>query len=140
MYDSDIQQECKKPILSSDDVISLDNLNSVLLSSYNVGQPSYSIILEKKAKERGFRVWREAFLDRGYTDQGQLQYRGEPGAILKTSKAMYAQLKSISQNKHVQTVSGNWIPMEADTFCLHGDHPRVVQNLKELLKLNSPTQ
>jgi lactam utilization protein B len=48
---------------------------------------------------------------------------------------MSAQLNSIVKEHQVQAVSGQWIPMKAETFCLHGDHPNVVRNLKELLSL-----
>jgi lactam utilization protein B len=36
----------------------------------------------------------------------------------------------------VKTIDGNWIPMSADTFCLHGDHPRALENLKKVLDLH----
>ena len=92
-------------------------------------------VLEQRAKARGITIWREAFLDRGYTAQGKLQTRGEKGALLTTASAMSAQLNSIVEEHQVQAVSGQWIPMKAETFCLHGDHPNVVRNLKELLNL-----
>ena len=48
---------------------------------------------------------------------------------------MSAQLNSIVEEHQVQAVNGQWIPMKAETFCLHGDHLNVVRNLKELLNL-----
>ena len=56
--------------------------------------------LERQAKKKGVKVWREAFLDRGYKENGQLQGREKPGAIISDVNVMYSQLKSlINKNK-----------------------------------------
>jgi len=92
-------------------------------------------IMAKRAKSKGINIWREAFIDRGYNENGQLQNRGQKGAILTTSSAMFEQLKNFVINKKVKTINGQWISIEADTFCLHGDHPNAYKNLREVLDL-----
>jgi UPF0271 protein len=92
-------------------------------------------IMAKRAKSKGINVWREAFIDRGYNENGQLQNRGEKGAILTNSSAMFQQLKNFVINRKVKTINGKWISIEADTFCVHGDHPNAYKNLREVLQL-----
>ena len=87
------------------------------------------------AKKRGIRVWNEAFLDRAYTGEGRLQNRSQPGAVLDSGTEMYQQLHSILHQGRVRTVEGNWILIDADTFCLHSDHPGALKNLKTILNL-----
>lgn len=91
-------------------------------------------ILGRLAREKGIKVWQEAFLDRGYTKDGKLQAREKKGAILSDIKAVYEQFDTLLHKAKVRSVDHQWIPMEADTYCLHGDHPQVVKNLQELLK------
>ncbi len=91
--------------------------------------------LERQAKKKGIKVWREAFLDRGYKENGQLQEREKPGAIISDVNAMYSQLKGLINKNKLQTIKGDWISIKADTICFHGDHPNVLHNIQELLKL-----
>jgi UPF0271 protein len=91
--------------------------------------------LERQAKKKGIKVWREAFIDRGYKENGQLQEREKPGAIISDVNAMYSQLKGLINKNKLQTIKGDWISIKADTICFHGDHPNVLYNIQELLKL-----
>jgi 5-oxoprolinase (ATP-hydrolysing) subunit A len=75
---------------------------------------------------------REAFIDRSYTESGLLVSRNLPGAILDTPEKCLKQLvKMVIENK-VTTINGNQIPIQAETFCIHGDHPNSVAVLKYL--------
>ena len=91
--------------------------------------------LHKLALSRGLNVYSEAFLDRGYKDNGQLEDRGKKGAILKDGRSMFNQLYNILEKKQIRTVNGNWIKITADTFCIHGDHKNVLENLVQLHRL-----
>ena len=46
---------------------------------------------------------------------------------------MFDQLYNILEKKQVRTVNRNWINITADTFCIHGDHKNVLENLVLLL-------
>ena len=91
--------------------------------------------LHKLALSRGLNVYSEAFLDRGYKDNGQLEDRGKKGAILKDGRSMFNQLYNILEKKQLRTVNGKWINITADTFCIHGDHKNVLENLVQLHRL-----
>ena len=47
--------------------------------------------LEKQALKKGIKVWREAFIDRAYQNDGQLVPRSQSGAVLNDREAMYNQ-------------------------------------------------
>tara|TARA_B100000963_G_scaffold326570_1_gene313703 strand:+ start:137 stop:868 length:732 start_codon:yes stop_codon:yes gene_type:complete len=91
--------------------------------------------LYKLALSRGLNVYSEAFLDRGYKDNGQLEDRAKKGAILRDGTSMYNQLYNILEKKQLKTVNGKWINITADTFCIHGDHKNVLENLVLLHQL-----
>jgi 5-oxoprolinase (ATP-hydrolysing) subunit A len=65
---------------------------------------------EKAAREAGLAVVREVFLDRGYSPQGRLIPRGEPGDIVSGSTALTQQISNIAG-------------LEFETMCVHGDNP-----------------
>ena len=91
--------------------------------------------LYKLAISKGLNVHSEAFLDRGYKDNGQLEDRGKKGSILENGRSMFYQLYNILEKKQLRTVNGKWINITADTFCIHGDHANVLENLNLLHQL-----
>ena len=68
--------------------------------------------IAKEAERRGIPVIQEVFADRGYTDEGTLVPRTEPGAFIKEGK--------------VVTNTGNTIDIVADSVCVHGDNPEAI--------------
>ena len=68
-------------------------------------------------------------------DNGQLQPRGKEGALITNSNDIFKRLKNLLLDDKIQTVNKNWINIDADTYCLHGDHPNIVENLKDVLSM-----
>jgi len=90
-------------------------------------------ILGEIAIAHGFNIWNEAFLDRAYTDNGQLVPRKQKGSVLETPSQLYERFYNLLHNQRVLTTNNKWIPMKADTICIHGDHPHAVKNLNAVL-------
>jgi UPF0271 protein len=74
-----------------------------------------------EAQKRGLRTASEFFADRAYTDEGCLTPRNIPGALIEDSEKSVVQVINFIENQKVQTLSGQWIPVVAETICLHGD-------------------
>ncbi|MBR9814751.1 5-oxoprolinase subunit PxpA [bacterium] len=73
----------------------------------------------------GVPLWREAFADRAYAADGSLQPRSQPGAVLD-ARAAAKQVEHLLKFGAVITADGARRPLEADTLCLHGDHPQAL--------------
>lgn len=71
------------------------------------------------AVEEEMNVMHEVFSDRKYLDNGQLQSRSIPGAVLGLDeiKDQIEHLKS----SYAVTNTGNRLELKADTMCVHGD-------------------
>jgi UPF0271 protein len=67
----------------------------------------------------------EAFADRAYGDDGNLLPRSRPGAVLDRER-MLAQVAQLRRESRVTTDSGNSLPLQFDTLCVHGDNPEGV--------------
>jgi len=78
------------------------------------------------AAEIGLPAAAEAFPDRAYLPDGSLMPRGRPGAVLE-SPAEIAQNAVRLASQGLQTGSQIWT---IDTLCLHGDHPRALENAR----------
>ena len=89
--------------------------------------------LAKLANKKGIKYWNEAFIDRAYQDNGQLLARSEAYSVLNDSKLISQRIKNLTQNKGVYSINGNWIPLDAKTLCVHGDHPNAASLLKSAL-------
>ena len=79
-----------------------------------------------QAERRGIPVIQEVFADRGYTDEGTLVPRTEPGAFIKDpQEALERVLMMVTEGK-VVTNTGNTIDIVADSVCVHGDNPEAI--------------
>ncbi|WP_250473301.1 5-oxoprolinase subunit PxpA [Caballeronia sp. GAFFF1] len=73
------------------------------------------------ARRAGLVAIEEVFADRGYRADGSLVPRKEPGALLDDEDAVLQRTLSMVRDQRVQAVSGDWVPLNAQTICLHGD-------------------
>ncbi len=77
--------------------------------------------LVQAARELGLAAKEEVFADRGYNADGTLVKRGTPGALLENEEAALSQTLAMVREQRVQSVDGVWVPIRAQTVCLHGD-------------------
>lgn len=87
-----------------------------------------------EASAHGLDILLEAFADRCYADDGKLLSRRLPGAV-HTREKMLAQVGQLQTEGSVTTVSGQVLPLAADTLCVHGDNPESVQAIREIRAL-----
>ncbi|CAM3255655.1 5-oxoprolinase subunit PxpA [Cupriavidus taiwanensis] len=73
------------------------------------------------AKEAGLRVKQEVFADRGYNADGTLVRRGTPGALHEDEEVALDQTLTMVREQRVRAIDGTWVPIRAETVCLHGD-------------------
>lgn len=73
------------------------------------------------ARAAGLRVKEEVFADRGYNPDGTLVKRGTPGALHEDEDVALNQTLSMVRDKQVRAIDGTWVPIRAETVCLHGD-------------------
>ena len=78
------------------------------------------------ARDAGLRAIEEAFADRGYTPQGTLVSRREPGAVLHDAQAVAARMLQLVREGTVPAVDGSPVAVRADSICVHGDSPGAV--------------
>lgn len=71
----------------------------------------------------GLRVAEEAFADRGYDAQGRLLARGTPGALLADATQAGERALALVREGGVRLDNGAWLPLRADTLCVHSDTP-----------------
>lgn len=79
--------------------------------------------IAQKAQERGLKVIQEVFADRGYTEQGTLVPRNQPGAFIKNPEEALARILQMIEKGTVVTNTGKEIEIVADSVCVHGDNP-----------------
>ena len=69
----------------------------------------------------------EAFADRAYDDQGQLVSRREPGAVHASPEVIVEQAMSLIHRGGLYSRSGQWLTLEAQTLCVHGDNDHALE-------------
>lgn len=80
--------------------------------------------LISEAEKIGLKTASEVFADRTYQPDGTLTPRTEPGALIENAERAVAQVLEMVKDQTVTAVSGEKIPIKADTVCIHGDTPQ----------------
>jgi UPF0271 protein len=81
----------------------------------------------RRAEAAGIIAVGEAFADRGYQDDGQLQPRGTPGALLIDARQVTSRALAWVRGGLMQSVSGKSFELEARSLCVHGDTQGAVE-------------
>jgi 5-oxoprolinase (ATP-hydrolysing) subunit A len=78
------------------------------------------------AEAAGLRAVPEFFVDRGYTPEGALVARTQPGALLHDPAEVTARVVRMVTDGVVTTVDGSDVRVRAESACVHGDSPGAV--------------
>jgi UPF0271 protein len=84
------------------------------------------------ARHAGLAAVEEVFADRGYRADGSLVPRSQPGALIDDENAVLARTLDMVRERKVRAVSGEWVPLNAQTVCLHGDGPHALAFAKRI--------
>jgi UPF0271 protein len=75
------------------------------------------------AGKAGLRTVSEAFADRGYTPEGTLVPRSQPGALLDDPGQVAERMIRMVTTGQIQASDGTDVMVKADSICVHGDSP-----------------
>ena len=90
-----------------------------------LGLPGSALL--QQGEEAGLRTVEEAFADRGYTPQGTLVPRDQPGAVLHDAQEVADRVVRMVTAGEVVATDGSVVSVAARSICLHGDTPGAVE-------------
>lgn len=82
----------------------------------------------------------EAFADRWYEPNGTLRSRKHNDAVITDPQIAARQVFQISQEQRVKTYTGEFLSLNAQSFCIHGDNPAaqlILEAIQHEIKTNS---
>ncbi len=85
--------------------------------------------IEKAANNVNLPIKLEIFGDRAYQDNYKLVSRSILNSLFTKKNQVISHLESILNHGKINTVSGGSIPIHADTICVHGDNPGIMEFL-----------
>jgi UPF0271 protein len=86
----------------------------------------------ESSRAHGVRMVAEVFADRGYTRQGALVGRGQPGALLSDPEMAAERVLTMVRYGKVYSVDNHQLEIKAETVCVHGDTPGAVDFARAL--------
>lgn len=95
----------------------------------------YNSVIERIALQHHVKIIYEAFADRNYNDDLSLVSRSEENALISDETAAFEHVHNMIIDQKVTTMSGLEVAIKASTFCVHGDHPKAILLVKNLVKL-----
>lgn len=128
--------------LYNDMMDSTDLLKTVMQAVSSYPSPLKLMVLATKeqdthrrlAEQYGLNLYFEAFADRLYTDDGKLVSRTKPNAV-HSSEQVLNQVRRLVSEQVVITESGQRLPLQADTLCVHGDNPAGIAQIATIKQL-----
>ena len=90
-----------------------------------LGLPGSALL--RAAEAAGLRTVREGFADRGYTAEGTLVSRREPGALVHDPATVAARAVRMAVDGEVVAVDGTRVSVDIESVCVHGDTPGAVE-------------
>lgn len=89
----------------------------------------YKSVIANLAISKSIPVVYEAFLDRRYNDDLSLVNRQNPEALITDKNLLLNQFLLLKNHQKIMTIQGTEIPIEAETFCIHGDTKNAIDLL-----------
>lgn len=123
-----LYNDCAKDALSSKIVAQTIQAIDPSIMLYGLSG-SHSI---KEAKAIGLRSVQEVFADRTYQADGQLTPRYLDHALITDPNESAQQVLSMVLDQEIKTHNGTMIAVNAETVCIHGDHPEAIEIAKHL--------
>lgn len=90
-----------------------------------LGLPGSALL--RAAEAAGLRTVTEGFADRGYTPDGRLVPRRDPGALVQDPAAVAERAVRMAVEGTVVAVDGSTVPAPVESICVHGDTPGAVE-------------
>ncbi len=88
--------------------------------------------LISEAEKAGLRTASEVFADRAYQADGSLVPRSKPGAVIHDKDEAIARTVRMVKEGKVTAITGEEVPLKADSICVHGDNPSAVEFVKNI--------
>lgn len=86
--------------------------------------------MRRAAEDAGLRAVAEAFPDRAYLPDGRLAGRAVPNAVLHDPNRIAERAVAMAQGEAFAALGGGAVRVQAETLCLHGDHPGALENAR----------
>lgn len=93
-----------------------------------------------EAEAAGLKTSSEVFADRTYSSDGNLTPRSEADALITDAAAAISNVLEMVEKQSVTALSGETIPIKAETICIHGDGAtaaNLARSIREALEHNS---
>ena len=101
-----------------------------LNTQFAVRRESSGSKMLEAGRQLGLRVASEVFADRAYQADGSLVPRSKPGAVIHdTDEAIARTIRMVKEGK-VTAITGEEVPLDAHSICVHGDNPQAVEFVK----------
>lgn len=86
----------------------------------------------KAAETAGLKVVGELYADRGYTEDGHLIPRGQPGALIEDPDEASDRILAMIEAGAVITAGGKKLPTDFGSICVHGDSSHAVETARRI--------
>lgn len=124
MHDADIRFAVYRAVQTLNRRLNLE-LKLVMMAT------AHAELYRREASTFQLTLMFEAFADRRYTVEGQLQNRKVTGAVLAEPELLQ-QVQQLVSTGRVTTDEGTELAIAADTLCVHGDNPAAVKLIRQI--------
>ncbi len=118
--------------MGTDPSIAASVVEAVAHQPHRVLVAQSGTVVVDMARAAGLRVIPEGFPDRGYLPGGQLVARHHQGALVDDPDIAAQRAVSMVRRRGLLSIDRTWVPMAAETLCIHGDAPGAVASARRV--------
>jgi 5-oxoprolinase (ATP-hydrolysing) subunit A len=89
-------------------------------------------LMQKAAANHNLTFVHEVFADRTYQTDGSLTPRSAANALINDTNTALQQVLTMIREAQVNTITGDTIPIKAETICIHGDGAHAAEFAKAI--------
>ena len=89
-------------------------------------------LISELAVKNDLKIKKEVFLDRNYNTDNTLVSRNKSNALINSPELMFNRISNVTSKGFLTAYTGDKIFLDAETYCIHGDSPNVINNLMGL--------
>lgn len=94
----------------------------------------FNSVIAKLALENDIAIKYEGFIDRNYNDDLSLVGRNNENAVITDKAEAFDHVSKMILEQRVKTINNREVPIQADTFCIHGDNKNALELLVYISK------
>ena len=128
IYDIQISADLKNKYKSKNNITIIEH-NDIEKDLFSISEKAERLLILSKDDVKNIFFY---YKIRNYNNDLSLVSRENNNSMILDHRKMLKRLENVINDNKIQTISGDYKKISADTFCVHGDSPKIINLIIDL--------